>query len=252
MGSPKLPEALVSFVLTYYENPETLQIQLSNFRNFSPNLHQSIELVIVDDGSQESPLLADELSLDGLKVVVARVLEDKPWNHFAARNIGSHEAFGEALFLHDMDILIPEKTAEFALNLVSQGGLRGKVLTFSRLGYFDGSNRSVHHDTMLIHKEDFWETGGFDEDFQGIYGAGPLFSRRVEKRLEPETAWDHHVWSLSQDVLPDSATRSYSRTPGFKNRIKLKALIFGKALRLVNRVSSLRCEYEVVWDWKKA
>lgn len=252
MGPSKYAETLVSFVLTYYENPDTFKLQLSNFQSFSPHLRKSIELVVVDDGSQESPLLVSDLKLDGLKVVVARVREDKPWNHLAARNIGSHEASGEALFLHDMDIMIPEKTATFALNLVSQGELRGKVFTFARLGYFDSSKRSVHHDTMLILRENFWETGGFDEDFQGIYGAGPLFSKRVEKRLRPKTALNHHVWSLSQNVLPDSATRSYSRTPGFKNRLKLKALVLGKALGIVTRVSSLQCEYKVLWDWKWA
>jgi len=252
LGSSEFAQPLVSFVLTYYENPETFKMQLSNFQSFSPKLRESIELVIVDDCSQESPLLVEQLPIDGLKVVLARVLENKAWNHLAARNIGAHEASGEGLFLHDMDILIPEKTASLAFNLAIRGNLRGKVFTFSRFGYFDGSIRSVHHDTMLINRGDFWETGGFDEDFQGIYGAGPLFSKRVERKFLAETVLDHHVWSLSQDVLPDSATRSYSRTPGFKNRLKLKALVLGKALRLLNRVTSLQCEYQVLWDWKKA
>jgi hypothetical protein len=239
-------------VLTYYENPETLKLQLSNFQGFSPALRDSIELVIVDDGSGQWPASPAESSTEGLNVVVARVLEDKPWNHFAARNIGSHEASGIALFLHDMDILVPESTAELAVNLVRAGDVRGKVRTFSRLGYFDGSTRSVHHDTILIDKENFWETGGFDEDFQGIYGAGPLFSKRVRRHFKPETVRTHHVWSLGQDVMPDSATAVYSRKPGFKDRFKLKVLIFAKFLRLMRPVSSLRCEYEVIWHWKNA
>lgn len=240
----------LSFVLTHYENPKTLQLQIRNFGSFAPDLRSAIELILVDDGSQRSPIHPEAAIFDGLNVVVARVVEDKPWNHFAARNIGAHLASGFMVFLHDMDILIPESTAAFALGVAQTLTTENTIYYFPRFSYFDRSRRSIHHDTILMKKETYWKTGGYDEDFQGIYGAGPRFSKELKKNYRTSIAEEHYVWSLSQDIMPDAATQSLSRTLGPKNRARLWALVFAKSLRLTRRVSALRCPYELVWSWR--
>lgn len=143
--------------------------------------------MIADDASGKRPIIPDGLSIEGLKVVVGKIFDDKEWNLFAAQNTGSREASGLALFLDDLDILIAQTTAELSLNLVREQSLGVKVVNFSRLGCFDGSIRSVHHNTMLIDRKNVGRQQDLRRTSKGFTTGRALFSKTIGKRKKHGT-----------------------------------------------------------------
>lgn len=222
-----------------YENPRTLEFQVDSLNRFDTKTKSSIELVVVDDGSPNYPAHACRVEPE-FDMKIFRVGKDRPWNHRAARNIGAHEASNEWLFLLDMDALVPEATISELIGLSTE---EHNWYLFFRRDARTLQPRGRHHDTILISRELYWRIGGFDENFAGIYGAGPIFSKSLEK-IHP---WIHlkDLWvdHISPDFLPDARTQGMRRKASLLQRITLHWLKFALHMNLVRR-KVLQQDYE--------
>lgn len=234
--------AKICLVYTYYDNPLTLAFHITTINEFSPDIRGSIEVVVVDDGSPESPAHIN-MPEPKFSLRIFRVSIDKPWNHRAARNIGAHEARAPWLFLLDMDTQVPEATIRALL------GMSPENQEWFLFTLRDFENREVvgrHHDTIFMSREFYWRVGGFDENFAGIYGAGPVFSIAIQKFYP----WTHlkslDVYRLPATMLRDASTTQFKRKASGRQRLKIHFVKFATKVGMLKR-KALQHPYIQTW-----
>jgi hypothetical protein len=247
----------LSLVMPYYRNPAMLRRHLLVWKyEWGEALKRAVEVVIVDDGSPDDTA-ADALAAmwqgdrTGLPTIALyRVTEDRPWHQHGARNLGAHVAAAPWLLMTDMDHVVPHSTAAEVLAMLPSLR-RQAVLTFGRVDApptltwkadhwpefqrtrrEDGSLKP-HVNSFVVSRKFYWELGGYDEDFCGVYGTDKhwrnrLFSSAVEQHLAHAP-----LIRVDRDVIPDASTRDVVRkTPGrlaAKREIKLRKALQGRA-----------------------
>lgn len=242
--------AILSLVMPYYRNPRMLHRHLLTFRHeWSPELRDLVEVVIVDDGSPDDTA-ADALvtmwngSREGLpSLSLYRVLEDRPWHQHACRNLGAHVAKAATILMTDIDHVVPPTTLTEVLRALPLGD--GEVLTFGRVDApptltwramdwpeFDRTlNRAgdlkPHVNSFAVAREHYWRIGGYDERYCGIYGTDQEFRTRLW-RASTERHIEHApLIRVGREVIGDASTRDVERkTPG---RLALKRAVRAQA-----------------------
>ena len=220
---------VVSIVFPYYDNPEMLAYQLAFYSRYPKALRDRIEIVIVDDSSRDFPakkVVPEKYPVD---LAIFRILEDKPWNQDAARNIGAFEARGEYLVLTDVDHLVPEQTLIGLLEKAAPG----VAFTMGRKAHFSDATKESHVNSYFIEKETYWKMGGYDEDFWGTYGSDRLFRKKVYKSLPIHLLDELKLELVTQGSIPDAKNKSLPRTPSLFRRMRSWILRGAKALGLI-------------------
>lgn len=227
----------LSIVIPFYRNERMLYRQyLTWAKEWSPALKDQLEIVIVDDGSPE-PAAAVERPPGLPALSIYRIHEDRPWHQHGARNLGAHVAANPFLLMTDMDHVIPADTLAEVLAAAD----RGRVLTFGRVdappaltwrAYEwstmaptmrpDGS-RKPHVNSFALSRALYWEIGGYDEDYCGVYGTDKLFRNRLFAAAREKHLPHAPLIRVSREVIPDASTRDVARKegrdPGTKKRI---------------------------------
>lgn len=173
----------ISLVVNYYNNANAVKLFLEWYREAAEQAPGLLELVLVDDHSDEAvdPIIFE--AVPNLRVF--RITDDIPWNQGGARNIGALEVRSRLIFFMDIDHTItleeiPGFLAE-AANL--QLGYR---MTPPRrrksLGNEEGEELKPNINCFLIHRQDFFKVGGYDEIFSGHYGQEDKFFFRCCRR----------------------------------------------------------------------
>lgn len=242
----------LSIVMPYYRNPTMLGIHYAFWAGLPDWVKRDFEVVIVDDGSPDEAAV-DVPRPDGLPALrIFRVLEDRPWHQHAARNIGAHEARGEALLLTDMDHLCTQALIEKACYIDTADGA-----FYVRRVEFDTGAETLdrfgkpksHPNTFVMSRELFWKIGGYDEDFCGVYGTDGLFRHRMVaqttfRRLKGAGV---EIRRLTRDMVHDASTRDVvrkeGRDPKFRDRIFEKKRRLGRCDKIV----TLSMPYRLAW-----
>lgn len=186
----KQPEATVILVLF-----NRAELTLTCLRSISETCSEQLEIIIVDNASQDqTPLLLRQLR--GARVI--RNAENR--NFLSAVNQAAHEARGEYLLLLNNDAQLLPATLQSAMKTIRNspdiGAVGGKIILFdgtlqeagsmvwhdgSCLGYGRGDNpfapmymfrRDVDYCSaaFLLTRRNVWERlGGFDEVFKPAY-----------------------------------------------------------------------------------
>lgn len=236
----------LTYVVAYYDNPLMLAEQYRLWASYPDDLKAQIEVVIVDDASPRWPAL-DVHRPDGLpRLRIYRVAVDVPWHQDGARNLGAFVAKGSWLFLTDMDHMLPAESLRSILAIKN----KSRIYTFGRIEPDGTPTRNKdgelkpHINTYALTKKLYWEIGGYDEDFCGMYGTDGMFRTRAF-----ETAPNQHCPHIpivrhSRETIPDASTTTLPRKEGRKpgDKEKLEAIKFREGR--IGKITVLDFEWE--------
>jgi len=188
-----------------------LEYQLSVWRKYPPFVRNQLEIIVVDDGSQNS-LASNILSGVGgmeFNLKVFRFQKDIPWNHGSARNLAvAHCAEDrEWIILTDIDHVIPQQSMH---RLITMKLDPSKTYCPQRMKAVGTSNiqHIRHTDTFIIHREVFNAIGGFDERFAGYWnGVSYPFRKVVREMTKVVDLQDVYFIFHEQDNISDANTQ---------------------------------------------
>jgi hypothetical protein len=233
----------LTIVFAYYENPQMLEFQWKEIAAYPEDIKLALEVVVVDDGSPTFP--AKEVPRpQGLpQVAIYRITEDIRWNQDAARNIGAHEARASWLLLTDIDHVVPASSVTAIL-----GGewSERSFYTLGRIKFHGGEVRESHPNSYLMTKKLYWEIGGHDEDFAGVYGKDFLFRKRALQRSQEVHLPDIVLARVGTTLVEDAGTTSITRRNTVAKRVWGYLLEWLKTVRLWRGVQTLSHPYAKV------
>jgi len=207
------PVKRLSIVLPYYKNPKMLAYQYDVWRDYAQK--DCLEFVVVDDGSPENHAI-DVPRPDGLPPLsIYRVTKDIPWNQHGARNLGALVAKGPWLLMTDIDhVMMPDAIDR----LIGMKAKRDRVYTFHRLdaphmtpAVRPDGRVKPHVNSFLLTREAYWDVGGYDEDFCGVYGTDGQFRGRMYSRYKQHHLEDLCLVRFGRDVVADADTTTLER-----------------------------------------
>jgi hypothetical protein len=239
----------VSLIYAYYDNPKMLQTQLEEWKHYDPESLEDISFIIVDDASPGTPALrvARECGVYGLNLRIFRVGVDRAWGQDAARNIAMRHCETDWALMTDMDHLLLGSQVVPLLDLVEHRASRGRYYMPARVRA-SGMPYHPHPNSFLFHRVDFWDMGGYDEDFVGFYGSDGNFRKcaRGTGLIETPTT-DFFLRLYGRRDVEDANTMAFTRKEGdlwaAKNK-QLNAKRMGPPYKAIN---PFRVPYEQVY-----
>ena len=247
-SKPQVPPGL-TVVFAYYENPGMLELQWREISRYSENLKDMIEIIVVDDGSRVSPASEVERPAQLPRHSIYRIAQDNPWNQDAARNIGAHEAAAPWLLLTDIDHVVPQVTLESLVHMQKDSSVFYTLGRVKFSGGEIGTNseiRGSHPNSYVMTRKLYWDIGGHDEDYAGIYGKDFLFRKRALRKANEVHLEKLYLARVGSSTVRDAGTHSITRENTFRNRIWGYLLEFLKEVRLWRGVQALTYEYRKV------
>jgi hypothetical protein len=181
----------ITIAVLYCEQPRALRRQVQAWGQYTPAQRAAVEFLVVDDCSPTPA--AGVLVGCGLPVRVQRLGRAIPWNLGAGRNLAVYGSRAEAVLLLDIDQVLTTAQAQAALGLqVDPGTYLAPILRDARTGAALGP----HPHTLLVRRDDFITTGGYDEAWHG-YESDHLFKPRrdamLRRLIDPQFKVDHHA-----------------------------------------------------------
>lgn len=160
---------LVSIVIPLYNHAETIRYCLET--TVMQSFDQSIEIIVVNDGSTDNSLAVVEQSLSehpDWKNFIVKVITQENKGAPAARNLGAKEASGEFIIFIDADtICYPKMISELreALEKCPEASF-----AYSQFRYGAKKIRSHEFDKKLLQKINYIDTTSLirREDFPGF------------------------------------------------------------------------------------
>jgi len=196
---------MITLVYPYYNNGGMLERQLAVWRQY-PNPEQW-SVILVDDGSQADPALP-HLSPCGIDLSLYRVMVDIPWNQHGAKNLAMKHSQGWCV-LSDIDHVLDVDSAAQVQRLLPDLR-RGQTYWFNRR-LTNGAKLRHAPNIWLMHADDYWKGGGYDEAFAGYYGTDKAFRNALEKALgRPEILPIEMTVYVPEDQA-DASTRGLGR-----------------------------------------
>lgn len=167
-----------AIVILYCEQPDMLDIQLDGLAALDPAVRDQIEIIIVDDCSEEAPA-EPIVRASGLRVRLLRLDAQVPWNLGAARNTGVTAARADSVLICDLDhVLTPSGAARLAEVSVPED-----VFLVPRRFTEDGEQLMwMHPHIGMMRRSVFLQLGGYDEAWWG-YEGDHLFTPRRDSLL---------------------------------------------------------------------
>lgn len=159
-------EKSLSLIYPYYENSEeVMATHINRWSAYSETIRKNLYIIIVDDCSP-NPLLEDLFKNTKLNIECYRILQDIRWNVPGAKNLASFMCNTDWMFHSYLDYLLPEETIQWFFSTE----LDEKKVYWPTIYTFQGKPKGRHLTCMFIHRDTFWDVGGYDEDFAGSYG----------------------------------------------------------------------------------
>jgi len=148
----------------YNLQKELKQIHIDNWKQYSQSLLKQINIILIDDCSTK-PLTIEINFPINLKIV--RILDNVGYNIGGAKNLGFYIVENTWCFSSDIDhVLSPNE----CLKCIQLDKKLNNLYYFTRYLPNGEHYQKRHDNTYIIHKQDFWKIGGYDEDFTPHYG----------------------------------------------------------------------------------
>ena len=230
-------------VFAYYENPNMLELQWREIASHPAEIKAELEVIVVDDGSPQFPAI-DVRRASGLPAFsIFRVSKDIRWNQDAARNIGAYEARAPWLLLTDIDHVVP---ASSLIAILEGERSEQSFYTLGRIKFYGGEARESHPNSYLMTKKLYWDIGGHDEDYAGVYGKDFLFRKRALRRSNEVQLPDIVLARVGTTAVKDAGTTTITRENTLLRRVWGYLLEWLKAMKLWRGVQTLSYPYEKV------
>ena len=204
----------VSFVIGH-RGLERLPNLLETLRSIAGQSDAAIECIVVEQSASreiESALPA------WVRYVHTPVPADMPYCRSATFNAGARVAHGEALILHDNDILVPESYAAEVLARVREGAafvdLKRFLFYLSQDETLTSIEQNLQGGSIAATRAAYRAVGGFDEGFVGWGGEDNDFRERAHA-LGGVYAFGYlpmiHLWHPPQPGKRDAAAPAVRR-----------------------------------------
>lgn len=233
-----------SIVICYYDQPKMLARQIEEWSTYPDD----VEVVLVDDASPNHPASEVLEYWDGCPLRIFRILEDIPWNQMGARNLGMHHAKGPWVFCADVDHVLTVDQVDKVLQYPFE---RKHIYYPNRtIPWEPGSQMLRACNIYFVHREDFWNTRGYDERYRGNKGWSDVMLRHVFERqgnrfvgnLEDPTTNEFPITVMAysnfdrpcevdrdKHLIPDAWVHTLDRSVEFNKQMHLQHW------RLINR-----------------
>jgi hypothetical protein len=207
---------MLTLAYSYYNNINAVEIHVDNWSRYPIKLMKKLHFILIDDCSDNKADLAINFPIN---LTLLRITDNIPWNQPGAKNLGFKFAKTDWVFTSDIDHILQPEMCEKLLELKKD---KKTVYYFSRLTD-KGESRNSHPNSFLIHKDIFWELGGYDEDFCGHYGYDDILLRTmIQSHYKTE-----HLYSVYLISYPSLCSSDLDR-----NRRKNKRLLKRKKKQL--------------------
>lgn len=206
---------MISINITYYNEPHFLKWWYEA-HNRILDMGCDYVMNIGDDGSQKSPASEFfEKHSPNSNTRLFRVKHDVGFNSHGTRNLLMAQTTTDWNLMSDIDRRFPDTTLTSVIE--NQDNLkRGRYYSFWEKVQSSPDRFSVND--YLVHKEDFWGTGGYDEEFVNIHFGDRYFldTLRIFAKRKKMPEW--HVkyvrgarsvtWSdeVTKTIYPDDKT----------------------------------------------
>jgi len=230
----------VNLIYAYYENGTMLDRQVQEWGNYLDSAKSQLQVHIVDDGSQNDPALC-HLKPVGFPIHLYRVKQNLIWNQTGARNLAMHNAPEDWCLMMDMDCLLTAKNAD---KVIAMPKLSRRFYMPAATNY-KGEKGRQHPNVILVQRSIFWESGGYDEDFQGWYGSDSPFKKALQQVARRVDTSFFSIQRVSRDDIPDASTREWGRK-GTEYHSMGNPVLRAKRKTVYKAENHLRFEWEKV------
>ena len=213
----------LTVVIACYGQPLMMRHQIERVATYSEAVQARLNYVIVDDCGKPPMSVSDVELLDSIvkSARLFRVTQDIPWNQMGARNLGMHHSSGVCVML-DPDMLFDAATMSRMIEAASKLP-RGHVAKFVLRHKNTGKVDNTSPNTWMLHRDDFFAVGGYDEDFAGNKGWSDVQLQdvlqscyKIERR--PDLIADFY----STNEVPDAMVTSLDRSTALNRRKRVK------------------------------
>lgn len=166
----------ISLVIPYYKTKSIIPLKFKEWEEYDDDVKSNLEIVIIDDGSPEGTTFEEHWVNTNLNIKLFKIVVDIPWNEGGANNLGFKVASNDWVFRSDVDWSIPNDVMKKVMNT---NLIKGNFYTFRALDYATKQAIGNPANIYVLHKEDFWKSGGYDEDTAGYHGSDISFRRRL-------------------------------------------------------------------------
>jgi hypothetical protein len=182
---------MLTLNITYYNEPHFLEWWYKIIKDIVDHHSLPITLQICDDGSKRSPAVDffdKNPPLPYMKLF--RVTEDIGFNSHGARNLLMKNTETAWNILSDIDRRYPIDTIKKIYYRAEREAL--KKGNFYKFQYIKRpkSKKDVSLNDYIIRKDDFWLSGGYDEEFVNIHWGDRIFFESLELFLTPNVLRD--------------------------------------------------------------
>lgn len=178
----KTTKPILTIWVNYYNEPDQLQRWFRAIDDIN-EADLSIRVHIIDDGSQQYPAFDQPfVRSPPSNFSLYRVKKDLGFNSHGCRNLAMKITNTDWNILCDIDRGIPIPSLQYVVNKIKDmpESMRGGYYVFRRT---DKLSTYALHD-YLIHKDDFWKTGGYDEEYTGIHHGDRIFIENLEQFVQ--------------------------------------------------------------------
>lgn len=205
----------LTIAFPYYDNPGMIKRQQELWEGIPEKIAAHIEIIIVDDCSRlHRAVNSLKKPIQPYALRVFRITKKVRWNQISARNIGVHEAAHEWLLLTDIDhAILGYALSDLFKRLPNLNPMMHH--TMDRINANDGKPCKSHCNSYVMTKTLYDKTGGYDEEFAGIYSTDGMF----RKSLNQYSDGHEHLHGIpliryGNEVIADATTTEFERQAG--------------------------------------
>lgn len=156
---------MFNIIFTIYDpKHEIIDMHLDIWSKIPIKYRKQMRFIIIDDCSNNEflPEIAFPINL-----LIVRIDTNIWWNPPGAKNLGFLLADNDWVFSCDVD---HTAEPEEYIKMLILPKKKNNIYFFERFKPNGLSRNKNTPNIFIIHREDFWKTGGYDEDFSGYHG----------------------------------------------------------------------------------